>query len=56
MFKKVSGVVMARVPIDERYSVYALLGDWLPGGCWLLIGIATIGVWAYQRWRPAPQM
>jgi apolipoprotein N-acyltransferase len=51
-FKKVSGVLVAIVPIDERFSLYALLGDWLARGCWLVIGIATVGVWAYGRLRP----
>jgi apolipoprotein N-acyltransferase len=48
-YKKVSGVLVAIVPIDERFSLYALLGDWLAAGCWLLIGVATVGVWLYGR-------
>jgi len=38
-FKKVSGVLLADVPIDRRDSFYARWGDWLPAGCWLLIGL-----------------
>ena len=26
------------VPIDRRTSLYAAWGDWLPNGCWMLIG------------------
>jgi apolipoprotein N-acyltransferase len=52
-FKKVSGVLVAAVPLDKRFSVYAYAGDWLPGLCWLLIAIATVGTWVYTRFRPA---
>lgn len=36
----VTGVINAAVPLDERTSLYARLGDWLPWGCWgvLLVG------------------
>jgi apolipoprotein N-acyltransferase len=36
----VTGVINAAVPLDDRTSLYARLGDWLPWGCWglLLIG------------------
>lgn len=37
-FKKVPGVLLAYIPIDERTSLYARWGDWLPWGCWLLVG------------------
>jgi apolipoprotein N-acyltransferase len=36
-YKKVAGVLLAIVPIDDRVSLYARWGDWLPGSCWLLI-------------------
>jgi apolipoprotein N-acyltransferase len=52
-FKKAAGVLVARVPIDTRFSLYAVAGDWLAGLCWLLIGVATVGVWGYRRLRPA---
>ncbi len=51
-FKKVAGVLIAAVPIDDRFSPYALFGDWLAGLCWLLIGVATIGMALYRRVRP----
>jgi apolipoprotein N-acyltransferase len=35
--KQVEAVVTAAVPIDDRGSPYARLGDWLPGACWALI-------------------
>jgi apolipoprotein N-acyltransferase len=47
-FKKVPGVLLATIPIDHRSSVYAWAGDWLPWGCWGLLGL-TVG-WA-SLWR-----
>jgi apolipoprotein N-acyltransferase len=35
--KSVSGVVTSAIPIDQRTSVYAMVGDWLPALCWLAI-------------------
>jgi len=40
--KQVEGVVAAAVPIDGRGSVYARLGDWLPGACWVAILVGVI--------------
>ncbi len=37
-FKKVSGVLLAVIPLDDRVSLYARWGDWLPWLCWILIG------------------
>ena len=37
-FKKVAGVLIATVPIDSRSSLYARWGDWLPIGCWIVVG------------------
>jgi apolipoprotein N-acyltransferase len=37
-YKKVSGVLLAVVPIDDRSSFYARWGDWLPWMCWMVIG------------------
>jgi apolipoprotein N-acyltransferase len=37
-FKKVAGVLMATIPIDHRFSLYAHWGDWLAWLCWLLTG------------------
>jgi apolipoprotein N-acyltransferase len=50
-FKKVAGVITATVPLDDRVSLYALWGDWLPGGCWLLF--AGVLVWSKLRRKPA---
>jgi apolipoprotein N-acyltransferase len=36
-FKKVQGVLTATIPIDDRGSLYAQWGDWLPSGCWLIV-------------------
>jgi apolipoprotein N-acyltransferase len=38
----VAGVVRASVPIDDRTSLYARLGDWLPGGCWAFLVIGCV--------------
>ena len=35
---KAKGVLLTSIPIDNRTSVYASAGDWLPWSCWLLIG------------------
>jgi apolipoprotein N-acyltransferase len=53
-FKKVAGVLVAAVPIDDRFSFYAYAGDWLAGLCWLLIALGTVGVWLLRLVRPAP--
>jgi apolipoprotein N-acyltransferase len=42
-FKKVSAVVIGAMPIDRRYSLYAHWGDWLPQGCWILLGMSLFG-------------
>src|SRR5262249_29651118 len=36
-FKKVSGVLLASMPQDERAALYPHCGDWLPRGCWLVL-------------------
>jgi apolipoprotein N-acyltransferase len=36
----VTGVVSAAVPLDDRQSAYARLGDWLP---WICCGLALVG-------------
>lgn len=50
--KKSAGVLTARIPIDNRTSYYAVLGDWLPWGCWLVV-IAAV-VWG--MWAPSPSL
>ncbi len=44
-YKKVAGVLLATVPIDERVSLYARWGDWLPWSCWIVIA----GAWIITR-------
>jgi apolipoprotein N-acyltransferase len=51
--KKMSGVVRAEVPIDDRDSVYAAAGDWVPGLCWLLLVVAHFVTRQHRR-RTAP--
>ncbi|MBY0525350.1 MAG: apolipoprotein N-acyltransferase [Gemmataceae bacterium] len=41
-YKKVPGVFLATIPIDQRGSLYARLGDWLPGLSWAIIGVGLI--------------
>jgi apolipoprotein N-acyltransferase len=48
-FKKVAGVLSAVVPIDNRTSLYASLGDWLPAGCWAFVVVGWLGGWVV-RW------
>ncbi len=48
-YKKVDGILVADVPLDRRTSLFARWGDWLPNGCWLLIG-GTL-VWSRLRGR-----
>jgi apolipoprotein N-acyltransferase len=39
-YKKVPGVLLAVIPVDNRTSLYALGGDWLPWACWVVLGTA----------------
>jgi apolipoprotein N-acyltransferase len=41
-FKQVSGVIVGRVPIDTRESLYARFGDWFAGGLALLVAVALV--------------
>jgi apolipoprotein N-acyltransferase len=41
-YKKVAGVLVGELPIDQRTSLYAQWGDWLPWVCWALIGVSLI--------------
>ena len=43
-FKKVSGVLFASVPLDDRGSLYSAWGDWLPWGCWALLALALVAL------------
>jgi apolipoprotein N-acyltransferase len=50
-FKKTAGVLLTTIPIDSRSSLYARWGDWLPLGCWLLVGLSLFVavVWPARR-------
>jgi apolipoprotein N-acyltransferase len=48
-FKKTQGVLIATVPIDSRPSLYALWGDWLAWGCWLLVAGGLVWCWLARR-------
>jgi apolipoprotein N-acyltransferase len=50
-YKKRSGTLTATVPIDQRFSLYACTGDWLPIGCWM--GLLSAGGWSVVRRRRA---
>ena len=43
-FKKTHGVLTAVLPLDDRVSAYASLGDWLPLGCWIVLGLGLVWV------------
>jgi apolipoprotein N-acyltransferase len=53
-YKKVPGVLLADVPIDNRFSLYALWGDWLPWSCWTLIGAGLVLAWVRPK-EPRPE-
>jgi apolipoprotein N-acyltransferase len=44
-YKKVAGVLLATVPIDDRISLYARWGDWLPWSCWIILAGAFLLAW-----------
>jgi apolipoprotein N-acyltransferase len=48
-YKKVPGILIANVPLDRRASLYAAWGDWLPWGCWGLLGVGVVLVLARRR-------
>jgi apolipoprotein N-acyltransferase len=45
--KKTECIIKASVPIDTRFSLYVVAGDWLPIGCWA----ALLGGAAWALWR-----
>jgi hypothetical protein len=48
-FKKVPGVLLAVIPLDGRFSLYAHWGDWLPWSC---AALALMGLaWAFRPSR-----
>jgi apolipoprotein N-acyltransferase len=48
-YKKVAGVLLAVVPLDERVSLYARWGDWLPWSCWLILAGVLVLTWLRRR-------
>jgi apolipoprotein N-acyltransferase len=50
-FKKVSGVLLAVVPLDQRSTLYASWGEWVPLGCWVALGLLLV-LALIRRWRP----
>jgi apolipoprotein N-acyltransferase len=50
-YKKVPGVLLTVIPIDDRISLYARWGDWLPWSCWLLIGGTFVFALVRRGWR-----
>ncbi|MCZ2340378.1 MAG: apolipoprotein N-acyltransferase [Bacteroidales bacterium] len=48
--KKTAGIVRCEVPIDDRNSVYAAAGDWLPGFYWAIIAVCLLNL-AWVRFR-----
>jgi apolipoprotein N-acyltransferase len=53
-YKKVSGVLLATVPLDGRRALYPVLGDWLPQVCWAVLGLCVAGV-VWRRFRGPPR-
>jgi apolipoprotein N-acyltransferase len=48
-YKQVDGILEVEMPIDRRTSVYALWGDWLPYGCWGLLGVGLGWGWSRRK-------
>jgi apolipoprotein N-acyltransferase len=48
-YKKVPGILLADVPIDHRFSLYARWGDWLPWGCWAILGAGVVLAWVRRK-------
>jgi apolipoprotein N-acyltransferase len=48
-YKKTSGVLLARVPLDTRESFYAKSGDVMPSACCVLVG--GVMLWSFARRR-----
>jgi apolipoprotein N-acyltransferase len=50
--KAVEAIVRGTVPLDERSSLYARLGDWLPLACWAMLALALV---LPRFWRRDPR-
>ncbi len=53
-FKAVPAVIVGAIPLDDRESLYAAWGDWLPQACWVMTGLCL--VWTFLRRRAQLQM
>jgi apolipoprotein N-acyltransferase len=51
-YKKVWGLFIADVPIDNRTSLYSLWGDWLAGVCWGVVAVGLVWAAVTRRRRP----
>jgi apolipoprotein N-acyltransferase len=49
--KRMDGTVTMRIPLDNRTTLYARYGDWLPATCWLVL---TVGHFASKLRRRKP--
>jgi apolipoprotein N-acyltransferase len=48
--KKMKGVLTASIPLDDRHSLYAVVGDWLPALCLVsLVGALTLAIIRRRR-------
>jgi apolipoprotein N-acyltransferase len=52
--KKTEAVVTAVVPIDNREPIYAKLGDWVPGACWVVAVIGLVVGFVRRPSSPSP--
>lgn len=56
-FKSKAGVLLCRVPIDSRTSLYARWGDWLPVSCWLFLALFFLSkpvLAIVKKWKTHP--
>jgi apolipoprotein N-acyltransferase len=51
--KKIAAVLTAAIPLDQRTSLYARWGDWLPWSCWLILGTGVVWSFVWPRRAPA---
>jgi apolipoprotein N-acyltransferase len=52
-YKKVAGVLLAAIPLDDRQSLYARWGDWLPWSCWIALGVWVVFAFVRRRQESA---
>jgi apolipoprotein N-acyltransferase len=48
-FKRVGGVIVGRVPLDSRTSVYARWGDWFAIGCLGFVSLWCVGLLVVRK-------